>query len=184
LVLDNMARPRFSLRTPWGSTEVALPMSGIHMAINAAAAAAAGLVVDVPLEAVAPALSRATLSPWRMEMLRTTRGALVLNDAYNANPASMRAALATLVALPASRRVAVLGLMAELDDAEAEHRRIGEEVRAADIELIAVGTSWYGPDPVDDPVAAVGELAPDAAVLVKGSRVAGLERLAAVLASN
>jgi UDP-N-acetylmuramoyl-tripeptide--D-alanyl-D-alanine ligase len=181
LVLDELARPRFTLRTPWGVTRVALSVSGAHMALNAAAAAAAGLVLDVPLDAVGAALEKASLSPWRMEMHHSTSGAIILNDAYNANPASMRAALDTLVALPAVRRVAVLGVMAELGDPEAEHRAIGDAVRASGVELVAVGTDWYGVAPNSDPLGAVGSLAPGVAVLVKASRVAGLERLAAQL---
>jgi len=185
LELDDQARTRFGLATPWGVVEVALGISGAHMALNAAGAAAAALVLDVPLADIGPALGRAVLSPWRMEMVRTAAGGLVINDAYNANPASMRAALATLVALPALHRVAVLGLMAELDDSPREHAAFAAEVRAAGVELIAVGTDLYGVDPVADSAAAadaVGSVGPDRAVLVKGSRVAGLERLAGLLA--
>jgi len=179
LVLDDLARPRFVLRTPWGSTAVELPVSGVHMALNAAAAAAVGLVLDVPLDVLAPALADVALSPWRMEMHRSASGAVILNDAYNANPASMRAALDTLAAIPAQRRVAVLGVMAEIEDPGAEHRALGAEVRARGIELITVATDLYGQAPVDDPVAALGELGEGTAVLVKASRVAGLERVAA-----
>ena len=74
------------------------------MAVNAAAALAVALVCEVPLDAAADAVSGAALSPWRMELRRTAGGALVLNDAYNANPTSMRAALETLAALPGPRR--------------------------------------------------------------------------------
>ena len=184
LVLDELARPRFRLATPWGHAAVSLPVSGAHMALNAAAAVAAGLAVGVPLESAAAALAGVSLSPWRMEMHRTKAGAVVLNDAYNANPASMRAALDTLKALPATRRVAVLGVMAELEDPEREHRELGDAIRAAGVELIAVGTEWYGTAPAGDPIAALGMLDGDTAVLVKGSRVAGLERLAAQLLAD
>jgi UDP-N-acetylmuramoyl-tripeptide--D-alanyl-D-alanine ligase len=184
LRLDELARPSFVLRTPWGSIDVSLSVSGSHMAVNAAAASAAALAIDVPLEVVADALATASLSPWRMEMLRTSSGAVVLNDAYNANPASVRAALQTLAALPAARRVAVLGVMAELDDPVREHRAIAAEVRELGIELLAVGTDWYGSAPVTDPVSALGAIGAGTAVLVKGSRVAGLEQVAAQLASR
>ena len=74
----------------------------------AAALAVAG-VLGVPLDAAAAALAAAEVSPWRMESRRTPGGAVVLNDAYNANPNSMRAALETLAALkPQTRRIAVL----------------------------------------------------------------------------
>ena len=105
-------------------------------------------------------MSGAALSPWRMELRRTAGGALVLNDAYNANPTSMRAALETLAALPGPRRRAVVGVMAELDDPGPEHLAIAEEAARLDIELIAVGTDLYGIAPVADPVAAVGPLGP------------------------
>lgn len=184
LVLDDLARPRFVLRTPWGSADVALPISGVHMALNAAAAVAAGLAVGVPLDACAAALATVTLSPWRMEMHRSMGGAVILNDAYNANPASMLAALDTLVSLPAQRRIAVLGLMAEIEDPEEEHRALGDAVRSAGVELIAVGTDWYGVAATQDPLAALAGLGPGTAVLVKASRVAGLERLAAQLVAR
>jgi len=181
LSLDDVARPAFVLETPWGATSVRLAVSGVHMALNAAAAAAAGLVMDVPLEAIGPALAGATLSPWRMEMHRSRSGGVVLNDAYNANPASVRAALETLAALPAARRIAVLGVMAELDDPETEHLGVAAEARRLGVELVAVGTDWYGVRPVDDPLSAVGCVDADTAVLVKASRVGGLERVAAQL---
>ncbi len=186
LRLDDEARARFTLATPWGSTTVALAVSGEHMAVNAAAAAAVGLVLDVALADIGGALHAARLSPWRMEMLRSRAGGFVLNDAYNANPASIRAAVATLLALPASRRIAVLGLMAELDDPATEHRTLAAEITAAGIELIAVGTDLYGVAPVDSvaAVGVVGSVGPGCAVLVKGSRVAALERVAALIASR
>jgi UDP-N-acetylmuramoyl-tripeptide--D-alanyl-D-alanine ligase len=72
--------------------------------------------------------------------------------------------------------------MAELgDDAPAAHREIAELADDLGIDVVAVGTDLYGVDPVEDPVVALGRLEPGDAVLVKGSRVAGLERLAAVL---
>jgi len=175
------ARAAFTVVTPWGRARVGLAVPGAHMAVNAAAALAVALVCEVPLDAAADAVSGAALSPWRMELRHTAGGALILNDAYNANPTSMRAALETLAALPGARRCAVVGLMAELDDPRPEHRAIAEEAARLDIDLIAVGTDLYGITPVDDPVAALGPLGPGVAVLVKGSRVAGLEALVARL---
>lgn len=178
------ARATFTAATPWGRAHVRLAVPGAHMAVNAAAALAVALVCEVPLDAAADAVSGAALSPWRMELRHTTTGALVLNDAYNANPTSMRAALETLAALPGPRRCAVVGLMAELDDPGPEHRAIAEEAAGLDIDLIAVGTDLYGITPVDDPVAALGPLGPGVAVLVKGSRVAGLEAVVARLLAS
>ena len=117
----------------------------------------------------------------RMEITRTAAGALVLNDSYNANPTSMRAAIDALVALPAGRRFAVLGLMAEIADAPQEHRAVLRYALDREVEVLAVGTDLYGITPVTDPVAELGSLAGGDAVLVKGSRVVGLERVAAAL---
>lgn len=185
LRLDEMARPRFALATPWGTAQVALRVSGKHMALNAAAAVATAVVCGVDLHAAAAAVGAAMMSPWRMEIGRTASGAILINDAYNANPASMRAAIETLATMQVpGRRVAVLGVMAELADPAADHAAIAALLREHGIELIAVGTGLYGVAPVDDPAAAaaaVASLAGDDALLVKGSRVAGLERLAALL---
>jgi UDP-N-acetylmuramoyl-tripeptide--D-alanyl-D-alanine ligase len=182
LRLDELARPRFTVVSPWGTVDVALGVSGEHMAINAAAALAVAGRCGVDLAGAAAALELASLSPWRMEIARTASGAVLINDAYNANPASMRAALETLAQMEVrGRRIAVLGVMAELEDPVSDHRTIAELVRDAGIELVAVGTDLYGQAPVDDPVAAIGSLAGDDALLVKGSRVAGLERVAALL---
>ena len=178
LVLDDLARARFTLATEWGRAEVALTVPGAHMAINAAAAAACGLVLDVPLDGVATGLCGAGISPWRMELHRTVTGAIVINDAYNANPASMRAALDTLAQLAGDRKVAMVGRMAELADPLTAHPAIAEYARELGIELIAVGTDLYGPEPERDPVAALGPVGPGTAILVKASRSAGLEKLA------
>ena len=153
--------------------------------MNALAAAAGALACGVPLENVVEGLAAATTSPWRMDLQRTATGALVLNDSYNANPTSMEAALRALAALPARRRIAVVGVMAELGPAgPAEHRRMADVARDLGIELIAVATPDYGVPPVDDTdgaLRALGSLGEGDAVLVKGSRVAGLETLAELL---
>ena len=181
LTLDERACASFRLVTPWGSSLVRLAVPGAHMATNAAAAAAAGLVIGVPIESIPEGLAAAEMSPWRMELHRLASGAVVLNDAYNANPASMRAALDTLAALPATRRIAVLGVMAEISDPVAEHRAIAAYAAALGVTVIAVGTPDYGVAPSPNPAAALGTLGAGDVVLVKGSRVAGLERLAATL---
>ena len=181
LQLDELARPTFVLDTPWGTTEVRLSISGRHMAANAAAALACVGAVGGDVTAGAAALAGVGLTAMRMQVDRAPSGALVLNDAYNANPTSMRAALDALADLPAKRRVAILGVMAEISDAVAEHRAIARYAVDRGVELIAVGTDLYELEPCDDPVAALGSLSGDDAVLVKGSRVAGLEELAAIL---
>ncbi len=187
--LDDELRARFTLRSSWGPTEVHLGVRGAHNVTNARAAAAVGLWLGVDPREVAAGLAEAPASPWRMELLRVPGGPTVLNDAYNAGPASMAAALAAVAALPApgaGRRIAVLGLMAELgDEGPAEHRRIAELADELGVEVLAVGCGLYGSpwtvDSADDVVGALGKLGPDDVVLIKGSRVAGLERAAEAL---
>jgi UDP-N-acetylmuramoyl-tripeptide--D-alanyl-D-alanine ligase len=176
---------RFELHTPWGRATVVLGVRGRHNVDNALAAASAGLAAGVELDAVVEGLRAPAASPWRMDLRRTARGAAVLNDAYNANPVSVQAALEALVHLPARRRVAVLGPMAELGvSSAAEHRRIGELARSLGVGVIAVDAPEYGGEHaagIDEALALLGPVDADVAVLVKGSRVAGLERLVARL---
>jgi UDP-N-acetylmuramoyl-tripeptide--D-alanyl-D-alanine ligase len=160
---------------------VQLSISGRHMAVNAAAALACVGIVGGDLVAGAAALSTVGLTAMRMQVDRLPSGAVILNDAYNANPTSMRAAIDALVDLPATRRVALLGVMAEISDPEAEHIAIAKYARERDVELIAIGTGLYGVQPPESATAALGTLSSGDAVLVKGSRVAGLEKLAALL---
>jgi UDP-N-acetylmuramoyl-tripeptide--D-alanyl-D-alanine ligase len=186
--VDEELRPRFRLVSPWGDAAVALAARGRHQVDNALAAAAAGLACGLSPEEVAAGLAVATLSPWRMELATAPSGARVLNDAYNANPTSTAAALRSLAALPAARRTAVLGLMAELGPtSDADHAEVGALARSLGVRVIAVAAPAYGGEDVPDVAAALvalGELGPDDAVLVKGSRVAGLERLADALLSS
>ena len=188
LVLDGDLRGRFRLRSPWGDADVSLGARGAHQVENALAAAAAGLVLDVPLDDVVAGLAHGVLSPWRMELATAPSGARILNDAYNANPTSVAAALESLAALPAERRTAVLGVMAELGDREAEdHASVGEHARRLGIRLIAVAAPAYGGEDVatiEEAVALLRDVGVGDAVLVKGSRVAGLERLAEELLSR
>ena len=145
VVVDDDLRPRFALVTPWGEAELALSVRGRHNAENAAGAAAAALAAGADFDGVITGLASASLSPWRMELSVAPSGLRVLNDAYNANPTSMAAALEALADLGAERRTAVLGPMAELGDhAEAEHRRITERASTLGIRLLAVDTDAYG----------------------------------------
>jgi UDP-N-acetylmuramoyl-tripeptide--D-alanyl-D-alanine ligase len=185
VVVDDQLRPTFSVHTPWGAAAVRLEARGAHQVGNALAALAVALRCGVDLEAASAALAGAGLSPWRMELRRTPSGALVLNDAYNANPASMVAALQALSDLKAPRLLAVLGLMAELgDDSGSQHLAVAGTAAQLGIELIPYATDAYGVKPVadiDEALRRVGPLSSGDAVLVKASRVAGLERLAARL---
>ena len=183
--LDAGLHARFRLESEWGAADVRLGVRGIHHVGNALAAATVGLLCDVPLDGVAAGLGAAELSPWRMDLRTTANGARVLNDAYNAGPTSMEAALRALAHIDAGRRRAVLGPMAELGEhGPAQHRRIARVADELGVEVVAVGTRDYGGATVPDAAAALvalGELGPDDAVLVKGSRVAGLEKLAEAL---
>jgi UDP-N-acetylmuramoyl-tripeptide--D-alanyl-D-alanine ligase len=191
VMLDNLLRPRFVVECDAGRVEVALAVRGAHMALNAAGAVAAALAVGVALDQAAAGLEAAALSPWRMDVVRAADGLVVVNDAYNANPTSMRAALAALAALPATHRVAVLGVMAELGpEGPAEHAAVAREAASLGVQVIAVDAVAYGPGAlhVGDRAGAAAALGPllngepgGAAVLVKGSRVAGLEVLAGQL---
>lgn len=185
LRLDDELQAHFRLRSPWGAAEVELGARGIHQVDNALAAAAAALVCGLSLDDVTAALAEAVVSPWRMELHRTAAGAVVLNDAYNANPTSVRAALESLAHLPAERRVAVLGVMAELGpSSDAEHAEIAAVAARLGIRLLSVAAPAYGVEDVptvEVAAALVEPLGAGDAVLVKGSRVAGLERLADLL---
>jgi len=188
VTVDDELRARFLLRSPFGSAEIALEARGAHQVGNALAAAGAAMACGASPDQVAAGLRRARLSPWRMELVRSASGALVLNDAYNANPTSMAAALRALAAIPAARRLAVLGLMAELGDLSAsEHELVLALADQLGIDVIAYETSLYGlpaVEGVDGVLAALGPLCDGDAVLLKGSRVAGLERVAAAVVSG
>jgi UDP-N-acetylmuramoyl-tripeptide--D-alanyl-D-alanine ligase len=185
VAVDDELRASFSLRSPWGRAEVRLGARGVHNVDNALAAAAAALWLGVTVEDVAAGLEVSEVSPWRMDLRTAPSGALVLNDAYNASPASVTAALRSLVSLPVERRVAVLGTMAELGaDAPEQHRRIRSLADELGVELVVVDTDLYGIEPVegiDGALAALEGLGDGDAVLVKASRVVGLERVAAGL---
>ncbi|MGA0329649.1 MAG: UDP-N-acetylmuramoyl-tripeptide--D-alanyl-D-alanine ligase [Ilumatobacteraceae bacterium] len=179
LELGRHGEARFRASTPGGVVEVRLAIPGRHMASNAAAAIATGMVLGVPLEAMSDGLAQASLSPHRMKIVQSASGATIVDDSYNANPTSMQAALETLAGLPAARRVAVLGIMAELDDEVVAHARIASLATELGIEVVAVGTDKYGiPETTfDEAVDIVTNMGGSTAVLVKGSRVAGLDRL-------
>ena len=198
--LDRLGRPRFVVHTPWGQADVALPLAGEHQVTNALAALAAAGAVDVPLEAAAAALADARVSHWRSQVLEVD-GVVVLHDAYNANPTSVRAALRTLVSIArpdTGRTWAVLGVMAELGaGSDHEHELIGRDCVRLNVDrLVVVGRAarrivdgadlegLFGDDRwlVDDPDEALAILRSHVrsgdVVLVKGSRVAGFERVA------
>jgi UDP-N-acetylmuramoyl-tripeptide--D-alanyl-D-alanine ligase len=202
LTLDDEGRPRFVLNTGGSTAPVALAMTGAHHALNAAAAAAAALTLGRDLDEVAAGLGEAKGSPWRMEVHRGRF--TVVNDAYNANPDSVLAALETVAAMSSAsspsgsevsagsgQRIAVLGEMAELGDvADEEHVKVGRAAFDLGFAVITVGDDHGlaeaagGRNVADQAMAAqiVADEAGDAAVvLVKASRASGFERLAARL---
>ena len=102
VVLDADLRPRFRLSSPWGSGEIVLAVRGAHQVVNASLAAAVALAHGVPFDDVAAGLAAVAPAPWRMEVARTADGVVVLDDAYNANPSSMAAALEALARVEVS----------------------------------------------------------------------------------
>jgi UDP-N-acetylmuramoyl-tripeptide--D-alanyl-D-alanine ligase len=180
--LDDELRPSFTIDSPWGSVDVALSVRGEHQVGNALGAAAASLAAGADLADVAAGLSSAVLSPWRMDVRRSASGVLVINDAYNASPLSMASALRSLAALGAERPLALVATMAELGDiAPDAHREVAQLAASLGIRMISIGEPMYGTelvDSIDEAAVLAGEAD---AILVKGSRVAGLERLAALL---
>jgi len=188
ITVDEQGRPRFELHAQGSSVPVALSMAGAHNALNAAAATGAALVFGADLDEVAAGLAAAQGSPWRMEV---HRGRItVVNDAYNANPDSMLAAMETIAAMP-GRRLAVLGEMAELGSvSDEEHARVGRAARKLGFDVVTVGrdhglAAAAGGRNVADPSEAIGIVVDEAedgsVVLVKASRAVGLEHLAAKL---
>jgi UDP-N-acetylmuramoyl-tripeptide--D-alanyl-D-alanine ligase len=201
--LDDLGRPSFTLVTPGGSVPVTLRLHGAHNVPNALAAAALAGELGLGLAGLADSLGAAVArSRWRMEVHRRADGVTIINDAYNANPESVLAALDALRHLARDGRgFAVLGHMAELGDtSRASHEDIGEyAARAGLAGLIAVGeeatpilagsrrvASWHGETAwAADGAAALDVLAnrlePGDVVLVKASRAAHLEGVAADL---
>ena len=204
--LDELGRPSFTLLTPEGPAPVTLRLHGAHNVPNALAAAALARELGMDLDGIADGLGAAVArSRWRMEVHRRADGVTVINDAYNANPESVRAAIDALAHLAqGGRAFAILGHMAELGGtSRASHEDIGEyAARIGDsglAGLIAVGEeaaplldgarrvrSWTGealaaPDGAAALELLANRLKPSDVVLVKASRAAHLEGVAAAL---
>jgi UDP-N-acetylmuramoyl-tripeptide--D-alanyl-D-alanine ligase len=203
--LDSDAKPSFDLMIGSDSARISLQLIGEHQAHNAAAAAAAAHAVQIPFAMIVSGLSSARArSQWRMSVTTSAAGFTVINDAYNANPDSVAAALRTLAGLDQAadgRTVAVLGEMRELGDAsDAQHFEVGGLAASLGVDIIlAVGQGarsivdgarqrpgWTGDaEWVPDVAAAIrflrGALRSSDVVLVKASRAAALERVAQAL---
>jgi UDP-N-acetylmuramoyl-tripeptide--D-alanyl-D-alanine ligase len=210
VTLDDLGRPGFTLQAAGGSAPVQLQLIGVHQLSNALAAAAVALECGLPLLDVAAGLSAARpVSRWRMELTERADGVAVINDAYNANPESMRAALNALVSIDRGRReggrtFAVLGPMAELGaDGPGEHEAVGRLAAGLGVGRILVvgeqarpihrgtvlegfggGASTWVPDAEAAIAVLRDEVRPGDVVLVKASRSASLERVALAVADD
>lgn len=204
--LDRLSRPRFRLVSAAGSAQVALRLHGEHNVTNALAAAALAGELGMDLPAIAEGLSAATArSKWRMEVTQRPDGVLVVNDAYNASPEAMTAALRALRVMAAGGRAyAVLGRMAELGRYSRDFHEQAGVVAAQEglTGIIAVGAEaapilagaksvagFSGellsvPDAQTALAAAAERIRPGDVVLVKASRAAGLETVALTLAGQ
>jgi UDP-N-acetylmuramoyl-tripeptide--D-alanyl-D-alanine ligase len=203
VALDELGRPRFTLVTPAGSAPVQLLLYGEHNITNALAAAALAHELGMGTAAVAAGLSAATArSRWRMEVSALPDGITLINDAYNASPDAMRAAIGSLAGMArGGRGIAVLGEMAELGDQSAElHEAAGVQAAEAGVAaLIVVGDgaapmlagaksvgTWDGelvhvPDSTAAVEAVRSRMRPGDVVLVKASHSIGLEQVALAL---
>jgi UDP-N-acetylmuramoyl-tripeptide--D-alanyl-D-alanine ligase len=199
VVLDADLRPSFQLESPWGCGEVRLSLHGAHQVSNAALAASVALSCGVGFDDVVAAIGAVEAGPGRMEMLRASSGAAVIHDAYNASPASMTAAVNALASASVKgRRIAVLGEMLELGaHADEEHARIGRLAADSRVDLLvvvgpdasplAIAAIERGVDVVEVPDATTAfealrdRVDADDAVLVKGSRAVGLDRVVRAL---
>jgi UDP-N-acetylmuramoyl-tripeptide--D-alanyl-D-alanine ligase len=190
----------FRLSAPLGSAAIHLSLGGAHNVANALAAAAAAASAGAALEHIVRGLSRVRAVPGRLQFRRAVGGGWLIDDSYNANPSSVRAAIEVLATLP-GRRWLVLGDMAELGAyALDEHVRLGEFARAAGLERLyatgplaarAAGAFGAGGESCADVPAltealraALGSAGEDVRVLVKGSRFNRLERVVGALAGD
>ncbi len=190
-------RARFTLVAPGGEREIVLPVAGRHNIANALAGAAAAVAAGANLTDVAAGLARFESAPGRLRVRAGIAGETVIDDTYNANPASLDAALAVLAAA-GGRRWLVLGDMLELGArARDAHADAGRRARESGVErLYATGAMaeavvagfGEGAETFDDPTELVermgGSLSADLTVLVKGSRGMRMERVVAALTAQ
>lgn len=191
----NGAGTQFTLHSPFGTAEIALPLPGRHNVANALAATALAMSVGATLEAVRQGLKQLQAVPGRLFPVALAEGKLLLDDSYNANVGSMTAAAQVLAEMP-GYRVMVVGDMAELGaEAEECHRQVGEAARQAGVDkVISVGglsrvlseASGNGEHYQDKTavIARVAELLSEHAVitvLIKGSRSAAMEQVVRAL---
>ncbi|RJQ51878.1 MAG: UDP-N-acetylmuramoyl-tripeptide--D-alanyl-D-alanine ligase [Actinobacteria bacterium] len=196
--VDAEGRATFVLRTRGRRRRVRLPVLGLHNVYNFCASAAVALELGVALGDIVESLKSVTFSAMRMQLYATADGVTVLNDAYNANPTSMRAALDTLAAIKTSgKKIAVLGDMTELGSmTDVAHFQVGEQAARAGVDLLVTVGRHSGRIADGAMVAGMGKhhirrcqtsgeaskfvkraLEPADVVLVKASRVMRLEEV-------
>jgi UDP-N-acetylmuramoyl-tripeptide--D-alanyl-D-alanine ligase len=195
-LITDALESRFALVTPSGLAPVVLPAPGLHNVRNALAAAAVCHALGLSPDDIARGLSAYRGIKGRLQQKRAANGALVLDDSYNANPDSMRAAVDVLTGLPGERWL-VLGDMGEIDEVAVRHADIGHYARGKGlaglyatgegmrhaVAAYGEGACWF--DSHAALVAALNEqLTPTASVLVKGSRFMRMEQVVEALASN
>jgi len=196
--LDSQSRPQFNLCLPDGQKkEVHLKLMGYHNVSNALAAATVAFAFNLPLKTIITGLEQQIPAKMRLELETLKNGATIINDTYNASPASVAAALQVLANFKTDgKRYAVLGQMAELGAfTEEAHKAVGQEILKQNIDvLVTVGqtaaltaqaveaakaktTVFACKDVAEASTVLLSLIKPGDVVLVKGSRVAGLERL-------
>jgi len=181
--------------TPAGCADLVLPVPGVHNQRNALAAIAATLAAGAPLDSAVRALAAFSAVAGRMQRKALADGTILIDDTYNANPDSVRAAVDVLAQLPAPRAL-VLGDMGEVgDNGPAMHREVGEYARQHGIDVLytlgeasrdsaaAFGQKALACGSVDEIVAALRNARP-ASILVKGSRFMRMERVVTALSTN
>ena len=186
LVLNGHGCASFRITSQWGNGSCTLTVPGKHMASNAAAAVLVGALCGVSVADALRAVESTEMSPMRMQVHALANGVL-LDDSYNASPTSMAAALHTLASMTADHRVAVLGVMAEISDAEMQHRNIAQLAQDLGIGVIAFQTDLYGLASIntyEEVYALLQKRSANTAILLKGSRVAGLDAVTQLLLGN
>jgi UDP-N-acetylmuramoyl-tripeptide--D-alanyl-D-alanine ligase len=184
--VDDEGRHTVDISHDGRTATVRVGAPGAHMAMNACAAVAAGIVLGVALETAVAAVGNVELAGQRMQWRTSPSGARILDDTYNANSASMEAALRTLAAVDAGERVAVLGAMAEVEDPASAHRAVAATADALGIAVLPLETDLYGTPAmsVDDVAARLAGAGKSTVVLVKGSRSSRTERVVGILAGS
>ena len=191
---NSAGQAEFNLITPQGDITIQLPLLGTHQVMNAVATAAVAVALDLSLQQIKQGLERAEPVGKRMVTYRGINGAVIIDDSYNANPLSVRAALQVL-SQAKNKKILVLGDMGELGENSSQfHRKIGEEARQYGIEQLytcgqltrqtttAFGKNAFHFDKQQDLIATLQtHLTEQMTVLVKGSRFMKMENVVAAL---